>query len=181
MQYQLSKSPFINVNINIVIIAYQYFLINALCTSAIQDMKDILVWHNPIRRQESRISTGNKNQKAAGKDFMQIWTNLCYRECCCNSLAASNPKDCNYNNSLAASNTKDCVFYSSLLRKIWWSPLKDLGSIIRDRQWGSQRCGRCHSTFFPLTSPFFWCIPLEFHNFDNTIMSFIFATSYLTA
>ena len=33
MQYQLSKSPFINVNINIVIIAYQYFLINALCTS----------------------------------------------------------------------------------------------------------------------------------------------------
>ena len=37
MQYQLSRSPFINfnfnININIAIIAYQYFLINALCTS----------------------------------------------------------------------------------------------------------------------------------------------------
>ena len=48
-----------------------------------------------------------------------------------NSLAASNPKDRDFNNSLAASNTKDCVFYSSLLRKIWLSPPKDLGSIIR--------------------------------------------------
>ena len=29
--------------------------------------------------------------------------------------------------------------------------------------------------------PIFWCVPLEFHNFDNIIMSFFFATSYLTA
>ena len=38
MQYQLSKSHFINVNINIniAIIAYQYFLINALCTSGVR-------------------------------------------------------------------------------------------------------------------------------------------------
>ena len=51
-----------------------------------------------------------------------------------NSLAASNPKDRDFNNSLAASNTKDCVFYSSLLRKIWLSPPKDLESIIRHRR-----------------------------------------------
>ena len=48
-----------------------------------------------------------------------------------NSLAASNPKDRDFNTSLAASNTKDCVFYSNLLRKIWLSPPKDLGSIIK--------------------------------------------------
>ena len=47
-----------------------------------------------------------------------------------NSLAASNPKDRDFDNSLAASNTKDCVFYSSLPRKIWLNPPKDLGSII---------------------------------------------------
>ena len=46
-------------------------------------------------------------------------------------LEALNPKDHDFNNSLAASNTKDCVFYSSLLRKIWVSPQKDIGSIIR--------------------------------------------------
>ena len=34
-----------------------------------------------------------------------------------NSLAASNPKDRDFNYSLAASNTKDCVFYSSPLKK----------------------------------------------------------------
>ena len=51
-----------------------------------------------------------------------------------NSLAASNPKDCDFNNSLAFSNTTYCVFYSSLLRKIWLSPPKDLGSIIRQRR-----------------------------------------------
>ena len=51
-----------------------------------------------------------------------------------NSLAASNPKDRNFNNSLVASNTQDCVFYSSLLGKIWLSPPKDLGSIIRHRR-----------------------------------------------
>ena len=51
-----------------------------------------------------------------------------------NSLAASNPKDCDFYNCLAASNTKDCVFYSILLRKIWVSPPKDLGSIIRHRR-----------------------------------------------
>ena len=33
------------------------------------------------------------------------------------SLAASNPKDRDFNNSLAVSNSKDCV-YSSFLRKI---------------------------------------------------------------
>ena len=51
-----------------------------------------------------------------------------------NSLAASDSKDLDFNNSLAASNTKDCVFYSILLRKIWLSPPKDLGSIIRHRR-----------------------------------------------
>ena len=51
-----------------------------------------------------------------------------------NRLAASNPKDRDFNNSLAASNTKDCVFCSSLFRKIWLNPLKDLGSVIRHRR-----------------------------------------------
>ena len=50
------------------------------------------------------------------------------------SLAASDPKDCDSNNGLANSNTKDCVFYSRLSRKIWLSPPKDLGSIIRHRR-----------------------------------------------
>ena len=50
------------------------------------------------------------------------------------SLAASNPKDCDFYNSLAASNTIDCVFYNSILRKIWLSPSKDLGSIIRHQR-----------------------------------------------
>ena len=50
------------------------------------------------------------------------------------SLAASNPKDCDFNNGLTASNTKDCVFYSNLLMKIWLSPKKDLGPIIRHRR-----------------------------------------------
>ena len=51
-----------------------------------------------------------------------------------NSPAASNPKDRNFDNSLAASNTKDCVFYRYLLRKVWLSSPKDLGSIIRQRR-----------------------------------------------
>ena len=42
-------------------------------------------------------------------------------------LAASNPRDSDLNNSLAASNTKDRVFYSSILSKIWLSPLKISG------------------------------------------------------
>ena len=50
------------------------------------------------------------------------------------SLAASNPKDCDFNNSLVAPNTKDCVLYSGLLRKIWLSLPNDLGSIIRHRR-----------------------------------------------
>ena len=33
IKYQLFKNPLINVNINIAIFAYQYFHINALCTS----------------------------------------------------------------------------------------------------------------------------------------------------
>ena len=32
IQFQLYKNPFINVNINIAILAYQFFFINALCT-----------------------------------------------------------------------------------------------------------------------------------------------------
>ena len=56
-----------------------------------------------------------------------------------NTLAASIPKNCDFNNSLAASNTKDCVSsvnnrLFSLLRKIWLSLPKDLGSINRHRR-----------------------------------------------
>ena len=48
-----------------------------------------------------------------------------------NSLAVPNSKDRDFNTSLADSNAKDSVFYNSLLKKIWLSPPKDHGSIIR--------------------------------------------------
>ena len=46
-----------------------------------------------------------------------------------NSLAASNPKDCNFNTSLTASDAK--VFSSNLLEKTWLSPQNILGYIIK--------------------------------------------------
>ena len=66
-----------------------------------------------------------------------------------NSLAASNSRDCDFNNCLAAANMKDCVFYSSLLRKIWLSPQKDLGSIIRNRR-VPKLCLHLFNIFYPL-------------------------------